>query len=89
MAFSHYLETLGRTDRRGLWLTRVEVRDAGRSITLAGSALHPWPVSQFTEELAGHEGFAGLTAAKLWIQNPGTGGDRVNFLLETKPEKAQ
>jgi len=85
--FSRYLEALGRTERSGLWLNRIEVREAGKSITLAGSALQPWLVSQFTEDLARHQGFAGLTAARLWIQDTGNDGGTVNFILETKPEK--
>ena len=88
-AFSRYLETLGRSGRKGLWLTRIEVREAGKRIILEGSALHAWQVSRFTEELARQEGFAGLTAARLYIQNTGTGRDTVNFILETDPEKAR
>ena len=85
LELSKYLETLGRFGQNGLWLTKIEVREAGKKITLAGSALHPWLVSKFTEELADQERFAGLTTAKLWIQNTGNGRDRVNFVLETDP----
>jgi len=89
LAFSRYLETLGRSSRQGLWLTRIEIKEAGKSITLEGSALQPWLVSRFTQDLARQEGFAGLTAARLYIQNTGTGRDTVNFILETEPEKAR
>lgn len=89
LAFSRYLETLGRSSRQGLWLTRIVIREAGKSITLEGSALHPWLVSRFTQDLARQEGFAGLTAARLHIQNTGTGRDTVHFTLETEPEKTR
>jgi hypothetical protein len=89
LEFSNYLETLGRHGQNGLWLTRIEVREAGKRITLEGSALHPWLVSKFTEELARQERFTGLTTAKLWIQNTESGSNPVNFILETEPGKAQ
>ena len=86
--FSRYLETLGRSGLEGLWLTRIEVREAGRDVVLEGMALHPWQVSLFTEKLARQEGFTGLTAARILIQNTEKDGDRVSFLLETAPEKS-
>ncbi len=89
LEFSNYLETLGRHGQNGLWLTRIEVREAGKRLTLAGRALHPWLVSKFTEELARQERFTGLTTAKLWIQNTESGRNPVSFILETEPGKAQ
>lgn len=86
-AFSAYLEGLARSTVESLWLERLELRDGGRRIRLAGHALAPEKVPALLDRLAAVEPFRGHSFRTLHIDRASGEDRRLAFVLASDREE--
>ncbi|WP_432821802.1 PilN domain-containing protein [Trichloromonas sp.] len=84
--FSPYLQGLARRAPEGLWLRHILLTMEGGRSALEGSALRPELVPQFLQSMNVEEVFAGMDFAGFRLLRPETGGEAVEFFIETGRE---
>jgi MSHA biogenesis protein MshI len=88
--FSPVLAALARQAEGGLWLRRIELAEAGRKLTLEGSAKSAELLPGYLQRLAAEEVFAGRVFAQLQLSGLESGGEQVDFILgDVPPKEAQ
>lgn len=85
--FSPVLTALARQGQAGLWLQRIELGEAGRKLTLAGSAQNANLLPGYLQRLATEPVFAGRAFAQLQLSGAEAGGEQVDFVLGEIPPK--
>jgi hypothetical protein len=83
--FSPILTALARQSQSGLWLRRIELVEAGRRLTLEGSAQRAELLPGYLQQLSGEAVFAGRVFAQLQLSGGEEGGDQVDFILGDLP----
>ncbi len=84
--FSPYLQGLARRTPDGLWLRHIVLAMEGGRSALEGSALRPELVPQFLQKMNAEEAFSGMDFAGFRLERPETGGENVDFFIETGRE---
>lgn len=88
--FSLILAALARQAESGLWLRRIELAEAGRKLTLEGSAKSAELLPGYLQRLSAEEVFAGRVFAQLQLSGRESGGEQVDFILgDIPPKEAQ
>ena len=88
--FSLILAALARQAESGLWLRRIELAEAGRKLTLEGSARNAELLPGYLQRLSAEEVFAGRVFAQLQLSGRESGGEQVDFILgDIPPKEAQ
>lgn len=88
--FSPVLAALARQAESGLWLRRIELAEAGRKLTLEGSAKSAELLPGYLQRLSAEEVFAGRVFAQLQLSGRESGGEQVDFILgDIPPKEAQ
>lgn len=86
--FSAYLEGLARQVQGGVWLTDIEIAQAGSFLALQGSVTQPELVPQLLQKLSDEEAFRGKAFEVMELSRPDRNKGRVDFaLLTTEPER--
>lgn len=85
--FSPVLAALARQAEGGLWLRRIELAEAGRKLTLEGSARNAELLPGYLQRLSAEEVFAGRVFAQLQLSGRESGGEQVDFILGDIPQK--
>ncbi|MBW2396565.1 MAG: hypothetical protein JRG95_20125 [Deltaproteobacteria bacterium] len=83
--FAGLLTALAERPVEGLWLTRVQLRDEGRALTLEGAALGPDQMPLLLARLKAEPAFDGVSFESVRIHRPEDGGGHIEFMLETSP----
>ncbi|GAB3735624.1 hypothetical protein GCM10028794_15310 [Silanimonas algicola] len=81
--FSAVLEGLGRQRPAPLWLTRIDVAEAGGEIGLGGRTLDPDAVPAFLQALSSEEGLRDREFRHFAIERPETPGEPLRFEMAT------
>ena len=71
--FARHLEDLAANPIDGLWLTRIELGDGGRSVQLTGHALAAARVPDFLQALGTETAFDGVRFSEFSLKNPEAG----------------
>jgi len=82
--FSSTLRALGRNTMKGLWLRHFEIREAGESLTIEGSALEPELVPKLLVELGSEPTFDGKRFRVFRIASSETRTGAVDFSLHSE-----
>lgn len=82
--FSGYLEGLARQVERGVWLTEIEIAQAGGYLALQGSVTQPELVPQLLQKLRDEEVFRGKAFEVMDLNRPDAEQGRIDFALLTK-----
>jgi hypothetical protein len=82
--FSSYFEGLARQGRADVWLREIRLRDGGKSIELAGSALKTDAIPQVVQDLGLEGAFKARTFGDLVLQRPEQRQNQVDFILRTE-----
>lgn len=85
--FSPVLAALARQAEGGLWLRRIELAEAGRKLTLEGSAKSAELLPGYLQRLSAEEVFAGRVFSQLQLSGLESGGEQVDFILGDIPKK--
>lgn len=86
--FSAYLEGLARQVEEGVWLTDIEIAQAGRFLALQGSVTQPELVPQLLQKLSDEAAFRGKAFDVMDLSRPEAEKGQVNFaLLTTETEQ--
>ncbi|MCP5058595.1 MAG: hypothetical protein GY937_17990 [bacterium] len=86
-SFASLLTALAERPVPGLWLTRIQLRDEGRALTLEGAALGPDRMPLLLARLMAEPAFDGVSFENVRIHRPEDGGGRIEFMLETSPSE--
>lgn len=81
--FSAHLEGLARQHIQGIWLTGVEIGEAGALLGLKGGALQAELVPEYVQRLAREPVFQGLRFRILRLGRPEADSEGVTFELRT------
>jgi len=79
------LEALARRHPEGIWLTRIEMSDAGKMLGLSGRALSADLVPAYIERLADEPVMEGLAFRQVRIRSGDEGNPGVAFTISTDP----
>ena len=86
--FSPYLTGLARQTMPEVWLTRIVISDAGRSLLLQGQTVSPEKVPEFLLSLAGEEIYIGREFSSFSL-NADPGSLVIDFEISTAEVEAE
>jgi outer membrane murein-binding lipoprotein Lpp len=81
--FSELLAGLGRQHVSGLWLSRIEIANAGQELHLEGNALQPGLIPEFIGRLNKEPSYAGREFRKVVVRRSKDAPAVLNFVITT------
>ncbi|MCW8906452.1 MAG: hypothetical protein OQL28_04320 [Sedimenticola sp.] len=87
--FSGYVEGLARQSGPEVWLTRIQVADAGATLLLAGKTLQPEAVPRLLQQLQSEAAFAGKSFQVMELVRLDEFDPALEFKLQTMAVEEQ
>jgi Tfp pilus assembly protein PilN len=85
-SFSNLLVGLARQDLAGIWLERIEFRDAGESISIEGRALEASDVPRFLRALGREPSFGDRRFRRFEMDRDDPAAHGIGFRVATQAE---
>lgn len=84
MPFSAYFEALAKQTQKAIWLTRIQIKSAGKDIQLTGSGLSSENIPVLMQNLGNEPAFKGKTFSDFTINRSATQKNQIDFGVGTQ-----